>query len=130
MSRNPLQAWHACVKARDPELLDALLADDVVFHSPVLHHPQQGKALTTLYLSAAMQVIGNDSFRYLREMVGPSDATLEFHAIVDGIEVNGVDMIHWNADGQISDFKVMVRPWKALETLRAHMAKMLESLSQ
>ncbi len=129
MSQPTIDAWHEVVKNRDPSGLDAILADDVVFHSPVVHTPQQGKQLTTLYLSAAVMVLGNDSFEYVREVVGESDAMLEFTAEVQGIHINGVDMFHWNADGQIDDFKVMVRPLKAVNLLHGMMKQMLEQMA-
>jgi hypothetical protein len=126
---HPIELWHDVVARRDAEALDALLADHVVFHSPVVHTPQQGKPITKLYLGAALQVLNNDSFRYLRQIVGESDAVLEFTTEVDGIHINGVDIIHWNADGKIDDFKVMVRPLKAINLLHGLMKEMLERMS-
>ena len=108
--------------------LRALLAEDACFHSPVLHRPQQGRELTALYLGAAFQVFAGTDFRYVREIVNDSDACLEFTATIDGIEINGIDLIHWNAEGRISDFKVMIRPWKAIEKIREKMAAMLQSM--
>lgn len=104
-----------------------LIAEDAVFHSPIVHTPQRGKALVSLYLSAAFYVLLNDSFRYVREVVGPRDAVLEFKVTVDGIEMNGVDMITWNEAGQIIDFKVMVRPLKAVNLIHHKMAEMLKA---
>ncbi|HUP90948.1 MAG TPA: nuclear transport factor 2 family protein [Solimonas sp.] len=126
MEAPALKAWHAVVQSRDPNALKALLADGAVFWSPVLHTPQRGKAMVMLYLGGAMQVIGNPSFRYLREIVGPQDACLEFESTIDGIVVNGVDLIRWNAQGQIVDFKVMLRPAKALAKVQERMAAMLK----
>src|SRR5262245_66036454 len=122
-----LDAWHALVRSHDPRGLDALLADGVVFHSPVVHTPQVGKAITTLYLSAAFQVFFNASFRYVREVIGPRDAVLEFQVEIDGIQVNGVDMIRWDDDGRIVDFKVLIRPLKAIQLIHQKMAAMLEA---
>lgn len=119
-----LAQWHRLVATRDPSGLDALLADEVVFHSPVVHTPQRGRLLTRMYLTAAMHVLGNASFRYVRELVGAGDAVLEFEAEVDGITVNGVDMIRWDSQG-IVDFKVMVRPAKAMALLQQKMAELL-----
>lgn len=110
---------------RDSSALNELLADDVVFHSPVVHTPQVGRAITAIYLTAAMQVFGNESFRYVRELTGERDAVLEFETEIDGITVNGVDMIKWNADGKIVEFKVMVRPLKAINLIHQKMAAML-----
>jgi hypothetical protein len=128
MSQNPIAAWHKLIASGDPAGLDQLLDDDVVFHSPVLYKPQQGKALTSMYLHAAFQVLINGSFHYVREVVGESDAVLEFVVMVDGIEINGVDIISWDEAGRITDFKVMVRPMKAIEMIRGKMASMLETL--
>ncbi len=126
MSNPTIDAWHRLIEDRNVAALDGILADDAVFHSPVVHTPQHGKQLTKLYLSAAMMVLGNSDFRYVREVVGLSDAVLEFTAEVDGIHINGVDMIHWNADGKIDDFKVMIRPLKAVNLLHALMKQMLQ----
>ena len=123
-----IAAWHDLVRRRSADALDALLSDDVVFHSPIVHTPQVGKALTTMYLTAALHVIANDAFRYVREVVGPRDAVLEFETEIDGIHVNGVDLIRWGDDGRIVDFKVMVRPLKAVNLLHAQMRAMLESM--
>jgi hypothetical protein len=124
----PLAAWHALVKSRDVAALDALLADDVVFHSPVVHTPQRGKAITRLYLMGAMQVLNSEHFRYAREIVGEHDALLEFVTEIDGLVVNGIDLIHWNDAGQIDDFKVMVRPLKAVNAVHQKMGEMLQRL--
>lgn len=113
------------MRAADPSGLDAILADDVVFHSPVVHTPQRGKAVTAGYLAAAMRVLGNPSFRYVREVVGERDAVLEFEVELDGVRVNGVDMIRWGEDGRITDFKVMVRPLKAVAAVHQKMAEAL-----
>jgi len=80
-----------------------------------------------MYLSAAFRVFFNPTFRYVREIVGASDAMLEFETEIDGILVNGVDIIRWNDAGQIVDFKVMVRPLKAINLIHQKMAAMLQS---
>lgn len=123
----PLPAWHDLIRSRDPRGLDALLAEDVVMHSPVVHTPLRGKAITRQYLHAAFHVFINDSFRYVREVYGPSDAVLEFEVEIDGIRVNGVDMIHWDEDARIVDFKVMLRPLKAVNLIHQRMAALLAS---
>ncbi len=129
MSNPALDAWHQMIENRNAAGLDDVLADDAVFHSPVVHTPQEGKALTKLYLSAAIMVLGASDFRYVREVVGDSDAVLEFTCELDGIHVNGVDMIHWNEAGQIDDFKVMIRPLKAVNLLHRLMGQMLQQMS-
>ena len=118
------------MKAQDPSGLDLLLAEDAVFLSPIVHAPQRGKALTKAYLTAAFQVFFNPSFSYVREIVGEADAMLEFETEIDGISVNGVDIIKWNESGQIVEFKVMIRPLKAINLIRERMAGMLASLKR
>jgi hypothetical protein len=118
--------WHEHVAQGDPAVLDALIAEGCVFQSPAVHSPQVGKAITLRYLRAAMTVLNGPSFRYLDEWVCADKAVLEFEAEVDGLTVNGVDMIWWNAAGQITRFKVMVRPLKALNALVARMAAELQ----
>jgi hypothetical protein len=126
-AEHPLETWHRLVRTQDPTGLSTLLADDAVFHSPVVHTPQRGRALAAGYLSAAFRVFFNPSFRYVREIVGPSDAMLEFETEIDGVRVNGVDIIRWNGAGQIVDFKVMIRPLKAINLIHQRMAAMLAS---
>lgn len=121
----PIQAWHAYMENPDPGRLGALLAEDVVFESPVVHTPQVGKAITTIYLLAAAQVLGVASFRYREAWYGESSAVLEFECVVEGITINGVDIIHWNAEGLITHFKVMVRPLKAINLLHQLMGARL-----
>ena len=123
-----LTLWHGIVKRRDPLGLQDLLADDVVFHSPVVHTPQRGKAITLMYLQGALHVLNNEHFRYEREIVGARDAVLEFSTEIDGIVINGVDLMRWGDDGRITDFKVMVRPLKAVNMLHQKMGQMLDKL--
>lgn len=127
MTAPALSAWHEMVQRRDPRGLDLLLAEEVVFHSPVVHTPQRGKPITLMYLQAAFHVFINDSFHYVRELAGSHDAVLEFEVILDGIQVNGVDMLHWNDQGRITEFKVMLRPLKAVNLIHQKMAEMLAS---
>lgn len=127
MSAANLARWHAYMHGgSDPVVLADMLAEDAVFHSPVVHTQQAGKAVVMAYLVAASHVLGNDSFRYVRELVDGDDMMLEFVTELDGITINGVDIIRWNADGQISDFKVMVRPLKAINKVWEMMAAQLE----
>lgn len=124
-----LARWHELVRSRDMAALDQLLDDEVVFHSPVVHTPQRGKAITLKYLMGAMQVLNNDSFHYERELVGEHDAMLEFATVLDGVQVNGIDLIRWNEAGRITDFKVMVRPLKAVNMVHQKMGEMLQRLA-
>lgn len=122
---HPIHAWHAYTKDPTPEGLRALLHADVVFHSPVVHTPQRGAAITFAYLWAANETLGGDDFEYLREIVDDDTAVLEFRTVMDGITVNGVDIITFDADGRIVDFKVMVRPLQAVNTVHRQMGEML-----
>ena len=125
-----LKAWHGLVHSRDAAVLQDLLADDVVFHSPVVHTLQRGKAITALYLKCALDTLNNAHFRYEREIIGANDAVLEFAAEIDGIQINGVDLIRWREDGRIIDFKVMVRPLKAVNALHHAMGQMLHTFNE
>lgn len=131
MSQDPrIARWHAYMQGgSDMQLLSDILADDAVFHSPVVHTPQEGKAKVMAYLGAAAVVLGNDTFCYVRELVDGDDACLEFTATIDGIHVNGIDLIHFGPDGKIQDFKVMVRPMKAMNKLWEMMAAQLKAAS-
>lgn len=121
-----MKVWHDIVRSGDVTRLSELLAEDVVFHSPVVHTPQRGKAITTLYLQGALSVLNSAQFRYEREVVGERDAVLEFVTELDGVHVNGVDLIRWNDSGLIVDFKVMLRPLKALGVVQQKMAEALQ----
>lgn len=126
MAADPIHHWHAYMAAPTRESLGALLADHVVFVSPALHTPQEGKALTMKYLTAASEVLGGPAFRYVGEWRAERSAVLEFEcALEGGIQVNGVDMIEWDEHGRITRFKVMLRPLKALNAVVAAMGAAL-----
>ena len=122
---HPVARWHQVVATRDRAALAAVLDEDVVFLSPVVHTPQRGKAITLAYLGAALEVFGRPGFRYVRELLGERDAMLEFETTIEGIEVNGVDLLRWNDEGRITEFKVMLRPLKAVNLIHQQMAAML-----
>jgi hypothetical protein len=124
---DPIKTWHGVVEKRDLRGLDALLAEEAVFYSPVVHTPQVGKDITKKYLTAAFQVFFNDSFRYVRELQSDRDAVLEFEVQLEGIAVNGVDMIKWNDAGKITEFKVMLRPLKAVNLIHRKMGEILQA---
>ena len=120
-----LLRWHEVAETREPHLLEALLAEDCVFRSPAVHAPQEGKALSTAYLVAALHVLG-PTLTYQHEWWDDQSAVLEFEAELDGLTVHGVDMLRWGDDGLITQFTVMVRPFKGLTTLMTAMASQLE----
>jgi hypothetical protein len=117
----PLAAWHAVAESMDPAGLADLLDDDVVFRSPAVHTPQQGRAVTTAYLTAAIHVLG-PTLRYVHEWYDERSAVLEFLCDLDGTAVHGVDMLRWNGAGRLTEFTVMVRPFKGLQELMPRMA--------
>ncbi len=120
-----IEKWLRFMTTRDAADLDALLADDVVFYSPAVFTPQEGRAKASAYLLAAEKMFADTDFHYTNHWYADRSAVLEFRAELDGITIEGVDMIHWNEANQIESFKVMVRPLKALQTIIPKMAELL-----
>jgi hypothetical protein len=120
----PLRRWHAIVESKDPALLDELLADEVVFRSPAVFAPQEGRVLTAGYLTAALKVLG-PTLRYVSQWHDDASAVLEFEADLDGVYVQGVDILRWGGDGKLVSFTVMVRPMRGLQKLIELMALQL-----
>ena len=124
--------WHHFMQGQLPGDLEELLDDECVFFSPIVFTPQRGKEITKLYLTAASHVFPGDadgtSFRYVREVIQGHDAILEFETTIDGVAVNGVDMIRCNQEGRIIEFKAMIRPLKAINVIHAQMMAMLEKM--
>jgi hypothetical protein len=134
MIEDVVERWHAFLAAPDPGGLDELLADDVVFYSPIVYTPQRGKDITTLYLQAAQQTLpgdgGDGAFRYTKQVLGGDTAVLEFETSVDGKYVNGVDIIRCDESGRIVEFRVMLRPLQAVNIVHERMRAMLEAMQQ
>ena len=130
MSNTVIEQWHQVLKNKDMALLNDLLADDVIFYSPVVHTPQKGKQITYMYLYAAANAIFNDTFKYVKQIIDGQHAVLEFEVEHEGILVNGIDMITWNDQGQIIEFKVMLRPLKAVNLIHQQMGAMLSSMKK
>ncbi|WP_205214825.1 nuclear transport factor 2 family protein [Altererythrobacter sp. ZODW24] len=123
-----LALWHAVASGGSTvEGLTSILHEDAVFHSPVVHSPQAGREIVIAYLSAAGKVLGGDDFQYVREVVDDNNIVLEFTTSLEGIHVNGIDMMRFDDDGRIVDFKVMVRPLKAMNKIWDMMAAQLEA---
>jgi hypothetical protein len=129
MSNKAIDAWHDFVRTKNSSAFREALAVDVSFHSPVVHTPQEGRDITLMYLEAAHDVLSTGGFSYARELVGEHDAILEFNADINGVLVNGVDMIAWNDDQKITEFKVMIRPLKAVNMIHQEMAARLQAMS-
>ena len=121
-----IQRWIDVIENGRADELEQLLAEDAVFYSPAVFTPQEGRAKTAAYLRAAAKLFGGSDFRYVGQWYDDTSAILEFTTDIDGIHVNGVDMIAWNDDGQITSFKVMLRPFKALQTVIPKMAELLQ----
>jgi len=141
MIEQNIKKWHDLIRGEYPGGLDELLAEDVVFYSPVVFTPQKGKDLAKLYLMAAGNTFGGDdakkegdledsSFRYIKEVTSGNHAVLEFETKMDGKYVNGVDVITFNEEGKISEFKVLIRPLQAVNILHMRMQKMLEKMQE
>ena len=123
----PITKWHEVVSTKNYQLLEEILDDNVIFYSPVVFTPQKGKEITKIYLSAAAEVFEGNSFSYVRELIKDNEAALEFKLELDEIKVNGVDLITWNHEKKITEFKVFIRPLQAVNALHQKMGAMLES---
>ena len=125
-----VERWHEFIRGEAPDALDDLLADDVVFYSPVVYTPQQGKAITAIYLKAAGVTLpgdgGDGAFRYTKQVLAGDTAVLEFETTVAGKYVNGVDIIRCDSDGRIVEFRVMIRPLQAVNAVHEQMRAQLE----
>lgn len=140
MIHENIKKWHDQTHGKFPGGLDALLADDIIFYSPVVFTPQEGKDLAKLYLMAAGNTFGGDdakkggdlaesSFKYTKEVLSGNQAILEFETKIEGKYINGVDIITFNDEGKISEFKVMIRPLQAVNMIHMKMQRMLEELA-
>jgi SnoaL-like domain len=129
MGHNAAAIWHTVAMSRDPDAIAKILHDDCIFESPVVHTPQLGKAITAKYLAAAGFTLGNAEFEYVGQWDRENSSVLEFTTTIDGIAINGIDMITCDNDGLITHFKVMVRPLKAVNMLHAKMGEMLTQMS-
>ena len=123
----PITKWHEVVSTKNYQLLEEILDDNVIFYSPVVFTPQKGKEITKIYLSAAAEVFEGNSCSYVRELIKDNEAALEFELELDQIKVNGVDLITWNHEKKVTEFKVFIRPLQAVNALHQKMGAMLES---
>jgi hypothetical protein len=128
-AKNLIHKWHEVVNSDDLDSLGNLIAEGAVFSSPVVFTPMEGKEITMMYLHAAGQSFNMEKFKYTKEIHDGMNSVLEFETYIDDISVNGVDMIEWNEDGKISNFKVMIRPFKAVQKVQEKMVEALESLN-
>ena len=128
LAKDLIHKWHEVVGSDDLNLLDKIIAEDAVFSSPVVFTPMEGKQITMMYLNAAGDSFNMEKFKYTKEIHDGMDSVLEFETYIDDISVNGVDMIQWNKEGKISNFKVMIRPFKAVQKVQEKMVEALKSL--
>jgi hypothetical protein len=129
LAQKTYEIWSSFIQHPQTTKLQEILAEEVVFHSPVVWTPQVGKPITMLYLMAATEVLRTD-FQYLRKIIDAESKkwVLEFQCKIEDVVVNGVDMIELNDEGKIIDFKVMIRPLKAINAIHTKMGEMLEKL--
>ena len=113
--------FREAVDAKDMNAVEAMLADDVVFRSPVAFESYPGKAITNAILRSVVEVF--EDFHYVREIDDDTKHALVFEAKVDGLELTGCDFLVYDDEGKIIDFMVMVRPLKAAQALAARMAE-------
>ena len=128
-AKNLIHKWHEVIESDDLKMLDEIIADKAVFSSPVVFKPMEGKEMTMMYLHAAGQSFNMEKFKYTKEIHDGMNSVLEFETYIDDISVNGVDIIEWNEDGKICNFKVMIRPFKAVQKVQEKMIEALESIS-
>tara|TARA_S200000501_G_scaffold159100_1_gene150095 strand:- start:29 stop:424 length:396 start_codon:yes stop_codon:yes gene_type:complete len=127
-AKDLIHKWHEVINSDDMNALDNIIAEEAVFSSPVVFTPMEGKEITMMYLHAAGQSFNMEKFKYTKEIHDGMNSVLEFETYIDDISVNGIDMIEWNQDGMISNFKVMIRPFKAVQKVQEKMIEALESL--
>ena len=127
-AKSLIKKWHKVIETDNLELLNDIIADNAIFSSPVVFKPMEGKEITMMYLNAAGESFNMEKFEYTREIHDGMNSVLEFETYIDEISVNGVDMIEWNEDGKISNFKVMIRPYKAVQKVQEKMIEALDNL--
>jgi hypothetical protein len=125
---NPISKWHQVVELRDYNLLKEILSENVIFYSPVIYTPQKGKSITLNYLVAASEVFNSSNFKYTKEIINNKFASLEFKLTIDDTEINGIDLISWNEEGLITEFKVFIRPLQGVNLIHKLMQKMLNNI--
>ena len=123
-----IKKWHKVIESNNLELLNEIIADNAIFSSPVVFKPMEGKEITMMYLHAAGESFNMEKFEYTKEIHDGMNSVLEFETYIDEVSVNGVDMIEWNEDGKISNFKVMIRPYKAVQKVQEKMIEALDNL--
>ncbi len=128
MTEHPIDAWHRLIRQHDAQGLELLLDEEILIYSSLVHTPQRGRRIAMAYMKAAFDLVGAvNAFRYTREIIGPTDAAIEFEFDIDGVEINGVKLLRWNPAGHITEVKLMIRPLRAMEVVQARFATMLQA---
>lgn len=127
MTATVIDRWLSVIEGGQTAQLDDMLAEDAVFYSPAVFTPQHGRAKAATYLRAAEHLFAGTGFHYVNKWIDTNSAVLEFAAVVDGFAVEGVDILHWNDSGKLTSVKVMIRPFKGLQTVIAKMAELLSA---
>ena len=133
MIEDVVERWHRYMSGDLPGGLGELLADEVVFYSPVVYTPQRGKDITVRYLEAAAAALAGDDaagdpaggFRYTKQVLAGDTAVLEFETTLNGTHVNGVDIVRCDDAGRIVEFRVMMRPLRAIQAVHEEMGRRL-----
>lgn len=127
ITKQAITRWHEMLETRDMSILNELLADNVVFRSPVAFQPYPGKQVVFFILTNVIQVFEN--FTYHREFLSEdgNNVVLEFSANVGDKKLKGIDMIQFNDEGQIIDFEVMIRPKSGLKALAVEMGQRIQA---
>ena len=120
-----IDRWLDVIENGQTAGLDDMLAEDAVFYSPAVFTPQRGRAKAAAYLRAAEHMFADTNFHYVNKWIDSHSAVLEFAADIDGISVEGIDILHWNDEGRLTSVKVMMRPFKGLQAVIAKMAELL-----
>jgi len=120
-----IDRWLDVIENGQTAGLDDMLAEDAVFYSPAVFTPQRGRAKAAAYLRAAEHMFAGTNFHYVNKWIDSHSAVLEFAADIDGISVEGIDILHWNDEGRLTSVKVMMRPFKGLQAVIAKMAELL-----
>lgn len=125
-----MHPFRKAVEAHDVEAVEAMLADDVVFTSPIVFKPYAGKPMTRALLRGVLRVF--EDFRYVREIHDENgrDHAFVFEAMAAGKQVTGCDFLHFNEDGLIDDFMVMVRPLSAAKALQEAMGAQFDRITE
>lgn len=126
---NGLETWHEFVKHKKHEDLSDFIDNDAVLYSPIVFKPIEGSFMVTMYLMAAAEIIANNNFKYVREVCDDENAMLEFITEIDGISVEGVDMIKFTKEGKLKEIKVMIRPLKAVNIVHQKMGEYLQKMN-